>query len=136
MGAGACVSSNLSTETAIALGQSNIWFAKHLSIAPRGRRQTMHWKHLAIAPRRKAIATALLYGLSLTVRFTSPTAEEAPVPTAQSANPATAILINQGWPRKPMVPVALRGWPSGPRSCQAACEGPSLLSSLPNCSAP
>ncbi|MHC2861875.1 hypothetical protein ACVIYH_002953 [Bradyrhizobium diazoefficiens] len=35
----------------------------------------MDWKHLAIAPRRKAITSALLYGLSLTVRFTQPTAE-------------------------------------------------------------
>ena len=96
----------------------------------------MDWKHLAIAPRRKAIATALMYGLSLSVRFTSPTAEEAPVQAAQSASPATSILINQTWLRKPMVPVALRGWPLGSRSCQAACEGPALLSSLPNCAAP
>ncbi|PDT90400.1 hypothetical protein CO669_09435 [Bradyrhizobium sp. Y36] len=94
----------------------------------------MDWKHLAIAPRRKAVTTALLYGLSLTVRFTQPTAEEAPA--AQSVNPATSILINQGWPRKPMVPAALRSLPWGPRSCPAACEGPALLSSLPNCTAP
>ena len=95
----------------------------------------MDWKHLAIAPRRKAVATALIYGLSLTVRFTSPTAEEALVQTAQSANPATSILIDKAWPRKPMVPVALRGWPLGPTSCHAACESPALLSSLPNCTA-
>lgn len=96
----------------------------------------MDWKHLAIAPRRKAVTTALLYGLSLTVRFTQPTAEEAQVQAAQSVNPATSILINQGWPRKPMVPAALRSWPSGSRNCPAACEGPALLSSLPNCTAP
>jgi hypothetical protein len=96
----------------------------------------MDWKHLAIAPRRKVIATALMYGLSLTVRFTSPTAEEAPAQAAQSAIPATSILIDQGWLRKPAIPVALRGWPLGPRSCRAACEGPALLSSLPNCTAP
>jgi len=96
----------------------------------------MDWKHFAIAPRRKAVATALMYGLSLTVRFTQPTAEEAPVQAAQSANPAMSILINQGWPRKPMVPAALRSWSLGPRSCPAACEGPALMSSLPNCTAP
>ncbi|MBR0709960.1 MULTISPECIES: hypothetical protein [Bradyrhizobium] len=93
----------------------------------------MDWKRLAIAPRRKAIATALLYGLSLTVRFTSPTAEEAP---AQNASLLTSILINHDWPRKASVPVALRGWPSSPRGCQAACGSPALLSSLPSCTAP
>ena len=96
----------------------------------------MDWKHLAIAPRRKAVATALMYGLTLTVRFTSPTAEEATAQTAQSTNPATSILIDRAWPRKPTGPVALRGWPLGPKSCQAACESPALLSSLPNCTAP
>ncbi|MBB4371997.1 hypothetical protein GGD63_004801 [Bradyrhizobium sp. cir1] len=96
----------------------------------------MDWKRLVIAPRRKAIATALLYGLSLTVRFTSPTAEEAPAQAAQSASPLASILINHDWPRKPAVPVALRGWPLSPRSCQAACGSPALLSSLPGCTAP
>ncbi|OPY95346.1 hypothetical protein A5906_08550 [Bradyrhizobium sacchari] len=93
----------------------------------------MDWKRLAIAPRRKAIAMALLYGLSLTVRLTSPTAEEA---TTQNASPLASILINHDWPRRPAVPVALRGWPSSPRSCQAACGSPALLSSLPGCAAP
>jgi hypothetical protein len=96
----------------------------------------MDWKHLAIAPRRKAVSAALVYGLSLTVRFTSPTAEEAPAQIAQSANPAASILMDRSWPNGPMMPVALRGWPPGPRSCRGACEGPALLSSLPNCTAP
>ena len=53
----------------------------------------MIWKNfvsrLAIAPRRRVVATALMYGLSLTVRFTSATGEEVEVPAqaAQSANP-------------------------------------------------
>lgn len=64
----------------------------------------MDWKHYAIAPRRKAVATALMYGLSLTVRFTSPTAEQAQAQTAQSANPATSILLDHGWPGKTAVP--------------------------------
>ena len=40
----------------------------------------MAWKNLsapAIASRRRAVATALVYGLSLTVRFTSAAGEEA-----------------------------------------------------------
>ena len=96
----------------------------------------MDWKFLAIAPRRKAVSTALVYGLSLTVRLTSPTAEDAPAQIAQSATHATSILMDRSWPNRPTMPVALRGWPLGPRSCRAACEGPALLSSLPNCTAP
>jgi hypothetical protein len=96
----------------------------------------MDWKHLAIAPRRKAVSTALVYGLSLTVRLTSPTAEEAPAQIAQSANPAASILMDRSWPNGAMMPVALRGWPLGSQSCRGACEGPALLSSLPNCTAP
>ncbi|MBR0822530.1 hypothetical protein [Bradyrhizobium liaoningense] len=96
----------------------------------------MDWKRLAIAPRRKAVSTALIYGLSLTVRFTSPTAEEATPQAAQNANASTSILIDRSWPNKPTLPIALRGWPLGPRSCRAGCEGPALLSSLPNCIAP
>ncbi|WFU75275.1 hypothetical protein [Bradyrhizobium sp. CB2312] len=96
----------------------------------------MDWKQLAIAPKRKAAASALVYGLSLTVRFTSPIAEEAGLQGPRSANAATSILLDRGWLGKPAMPVALRGWPLGPRSCRAACEGPALLSSLPNCTAP
>lgn len=96
----------------------------------------MNWKRLAIAPRRNAVSTALMYGLSLTVRLTSPTAEEAGHQAAQSSNPSTSVLIDRNWPSEPSLPVALRGWPSGPRSCRAGCEGPALLSSLPSCTAP
>lgn len=92
----------------------------------------MDWKRLAIAPRRRGISTALVYGLSLTVRFISPIAEEAPRQPVHSAS----ILLDHGWPGKPVMPVALRGWPLGPRSCRAGCEGPALLSALPSCAAP
>lgn len=92
----------------------------------------MDWKRLAIAPRRRGISTALVYGLSLTVRFTSPTAEETPRQPAQIAS----MLLDHSWPNKPTLPMALRGWPLGPRSCRAGCEGPALLSSLPGCTAP
>ena len=96
----------------------------------------MDWKQLAIAPKRKAVATALVYGLSLTVRFTSPTAEEAGLQGPRSANAATSILLDRSWPGRPALPAALREWPLGPRSCRAGCESPALLSSLPNCTAP
>jgi hypothetical protein len=36
----------------------------------------MTWTSFAIAPRRRLIATALMYGLSLTVRLTSAAGEE------------------------------------------------------------
>jgi len=96
----------------------------------------MAWKHLAVASRRRAAGTALVYGLSLTVRFTSPTGEEASAPATQGTNLITSIMINNGSPSKPVLPIALRGWPLGPRSCHAACEGPALTLSLPNCAVP
>jgi hypothetical protein len=96
----------------------------------------MDWKHLAIAPRRRAVATALIYGLSLTVRFTSPTGEETAAQANPGAKPMTSVMINNGLPAKPVLPIAFRGSPLGPRSCRAACEGPALMLSLPNCAAP
>jgi hypothetical protein len=96
----------------------------------------MDWKHLAIAPRRRAVGTALVYGLSLTVRFTSPTGEETPTPANQAGNPMASIMINNGSPLKPALPIALRGWPLGPRSCRTACESPALMLSLPTCAVP
>ena len=51
----------------------------------------MAWKDFAIARRQRAVATALVYGLSLTVRFTSSTGEEASAHTSIAfARPATA----------------------------------------------
>ena len=72
----------------------------------------MTWKNLvgpyAITSRRKVVASALMYGLSLTVRFTSPVSENAEIPPqafvnngaqiismAASSRPAPAYL---GWP--------------------------------------
>ena len=83
----------------------------------------MTWKKFVIplAPRRRAVATAFIYGLSLAVRFTSAAGEEAeiPAPAAQGFNPMTSIMINDGAQlfRKPALPIALnRGWPLEPRS--------------------
>jgi hypothetical protein len=110
----------------------------------------MAWKNfgssLSVTRRRRAIATALLYGLSLTVRFTSAAGEEteAPAPAAQGANPLTSILINDGaqvlyknWPTGFAQPIAsYRGWPVGPKGCRPACEFPMPMSSALNCPAP
>ena len=45
----------------------------------------MAWKHcialLDVVPRRRIIATALVYGLSLSVRVTSATGEEVEIPS-------------------------------------------------------
>jgi hypothetical protein len=94
----------------------------------------MAWKNLigphAITSRRRAVASALMYGLSLTVRFTSPTGEEAehPAQAAQGFHPISSIMINDGgqlfrnWP-KPAHPIVFQpGWPLHSRSCRAACE--------------
>jgi hypothetical protein len=72
----------------------------------------MIWKSIvrprAIASRRRFVATALVYGLSLAVRFTSAAGEETEVPpqAAQGTYPMTSIVINDGartfykdWPR-------------------------------------
>jgi hypothetical protein len=72
----------------------------------------MIWKSIvrtrAIAPRRRMVATALVYGLSMAVRFTSAAGEETevPPPAAQGTYPMTSITINDGgrtfyrdWPR-------------------------------------
>jgi hypothetical protein len=75
----------------------------------------MAWKNFvgpyAITSRRRVVASALLYGLSLTVRLTSATGEdtESPVQTAQIAHPMTSIMIKESaqifskdWARSPL----------------------------------
>ena len=62
----------------------------------------MTWKimisPLAITRRRRVIATALLYGLSLSVRFTSATGEEVQLPpaTVQEAAATFSALTSRG----------------------------------------
>jgi hypothetical protein len=101
----------------------------------------MTWKNfvspLAITARRRVLATALVYGLSLTVRFTSGAGEETEIPpqAVQRSNLMTSIMINDGgqlfykdWPI-----AFLRGWSLGSRGCGAACENPMTMRS---CSSP
>jgi hypothetical protein len=102
----------------------------------------MAWKHcvafLAIVPRRRVIATALVYGLSLSVRFTSATGEEVEIPplaTASIVSRDGAPILRDGWPWRPSEPIALQlGWPTASRGCHASCERPTALTA--NCSAP
>ena len=95
----------------------------------------MAWKNLtgpyAITSRRRVVASALMYGLSLTVRFTSPTGEEVENSTqaSQAISPMLSILIKDGapisrdWSAKPVHSIVFqRGWPLHSRSCRAACE--------------
>lgn len=96
----------------------------------------MSWKNFVsrrvIASRRRGLATATLYGLSLAVRFTSATGEEVEIPqhAVHALRPLVSIvpqggpgLPYQDWGAMEVQPFALRDrWPSG--------------SSLSRCSAP
>ena len=97
----------------------------------------MAWKTFigphAITSRRRVVASALMYGLSLTVRFTSPTGEEAenPAQSTHGTRAISSIMINDGgqffgnWPLKPAHSIVFqRGWPLNSRSCRPGCERP------------
>jgi hypothetical protein len=106
----------------------------------------MAWKNLiashAITSRRRVVASALMYGLSLTVRFASPTGEETenPAQAAQTTSPMLSILMKDGvpifmdWPPKPAYAILVqRGRPL--RSCRA-CERPMPMPPMLDCSPP
>jgi hypothetical protein len=93
----------------------------------------MIWKNivglLGIAPRRRFVATTLVYGLSLAVRFTSATGEQVEIPpqSMQRTKPVTSIMYVAN-PRLPYEyfaanadqPIVLRaGWPLGIAGCRA-----------------
>jgi hypothetical protein len=87
---------------------------------------------LAIMSRRKGLAAAVIYGLSLSVRFTSAAGEEVEIPPqpAQRAHPLISILARdssrlpyQDWSPKFAQPIVFRqGWPQ--RSAQPGCIAP------------
>ncbi|QIG97561.1 MULTISPECIES: hypothetical protein [unclassified Bradyrhizobium] len=95
----------------------------------------MAWKDfgssLAITRRRRAVATALMYGLTLTVRFTTATGDDADAPAqaAHGVHPMTSVMINdaaQGLTRDlfpgAAQPISFhRGSLPGTRGCRAAC---------------
>ena len=78
---------------------------------------------LAITSRQRWIATAVIYGLSLSVRFTSAAGEEVEIPpqSAHRAHPLASIMTSDGsrlpyhdWSHKPALPIVLRqSWPPG-----------------------
>ena len=96
----------------------------------------MTWKNFVnrrlIASRRRSLATATLYGLSLAVRFTSATGEEVEIPAynMHPAQPPVSIMIRNGpglpyqdWSRSELQPVIL-GYGQRSNSLQARCIAP------------
>jgi hypothetical protein len=87
---------------------------------------------LAIPTRRRGLATAVVNGLSLAVRFTSATGEEVEIPPqyVQRAHPPVSILATdssrlpyQDWDLRPAQPIIFRqSRPQG--SPPAGCIGP------------
>jgi len=106
----------------------------------------MAWKKLnplAVTTRRRVVASAVLYGLSLSVRFTSAAGEEVEIPaqSVQRTSPVISMMARnqaqlpyQDWSPKPAHPIVFRyGWPSGAGACRPACESPA---SMPACAPP
>jgi hypothetical protein len=107
----------------------------------------MIWKNfvnrLAITSRRKGVATALVYGLSLAVRFTSATGEEVEIPaqSAQRTHPVISIMTKAGpqlpyqdWGANSAQPIVFRhGWPLSSGGCRPACELTMPVSSVLGC---
>lgn len=108
----------------------------------------MIWKNFigprAITSRRRVVTGAVMYGLSLTVRFTSPMGEqvENPSQAALGNNPMSSIMFNGGaqtirsWPPNLAHSIVFqRGGPTrSSRSCRAVCERPMAL--MLDCSPP
>jgi hypothetical protein len=110
----------------------------------------MTWKNLvsplAITSRRRVVASAVIYGLSLSVRFTSAAGEEVEIPAQSVArtSPVISIMASngaqlpyQGWSPRSAQPIAFRqGEPLGSGGCRAACGSAMPSSSMPECIAP
>lgn len=96
----------------------------------------MIWKNfanrLAILTRRRGLAAAVVYGLSLSVRFTSAAGEEVEIPPqpAQRAHSLISIMTRDGsrlpyqdWSPRAAQPIVFRhGWP--PSSPLPGCFAP------------
>ena len=81
----------------------------------------MTWTNIQIAPRRRLIAAALMYGLSLTVHMTSAAGEEKGSSLQATQCAAFASLPVPRMPAKPLVRTADAQGPTR-RSCRAGCE--------------
>ena len=88
---------------------------------------------LAIVPRRRIAATTMVYGLSLAVRFTSPTGEEIEIPaqSLQRSNSVLSIVTRDGarlpyadWGPNAAQPTIVRHrWPLW-ESSMSSCPSP------------
>jgi hypothetical protein len=88
---------------------------------------------LAIAPRRKLVASAIIYGLSMAVRFTSATGEQVEIPaqSSQGTYPVMSLLVRD----RAELPYA--EWSAnGPQPTFFRYHRLERTSSLPSCSAP
>ena len=98
----------------------------------------MTWKTLvrqiAIRPRSRVIASSLVYGLSLAVRFTSATGEEVEIPpqSLQRTSPAIFTMTNDG----AQLPYARWGGPSATEPIFFRRRWPLRASSMPSCPSP
>lgn len=91
---------------------------------------------LAITSRRRGLAAAVVYGLSLSVRFTSAAGEQVEIPAqaVQGTNPVISIMTRdraslpyQNWGVGAVQPIVLRqGWSS--KSLMSAQSPPGCLS--------
>lgn len=93
---------------------------------------------LVLSQRRRVVASAIVYGLSLTVRFTSSAGEETPAQAVQGGDPMTSIMINdrgqRDWLPGFVRPVVFRrGAASVSGGCNAACEVPMRMPFASNC---
>lgn len=84
----------------------------------------MTWTSFAIAPRRRLIATALMYGLTLTVRMTSAVGEEGTVPVQAAQCAAFASTPFNERPAKPAARMTDIQRPTRDRICRAGCQPP------------
>ena len=89
---------------------------------------------LAIARRRRLVATTIVYGLSLAIRFTSATGEEVEIP-AQSAhrtNPVMSIMTRD----RAQLPYADWGGPNAAEPILFRRHWPLRASSMTTCPSP
>lgn len=82
----------------------------------------MTWTSFAIASRRRLIATALIYGVTLAVRMTSAVGEEGSVSVrAAQCAALTSTYLNET-SAKPASRMADIQGPTRDRTCRAGCQ--------------
>ncbi|MCP3476816.1 hypothetical protein NLM33_42425 [Bradyrhizobium sp. CCGUVB1N3] len=91
-------------------------------------------KLFAIPPQRRLVATTIVYGLSLAVRFTSATGEEVEIPpqSLQRTNPTMSIMTNDG----ARLPYADWGSPNAAEPVFFRRGWPLRAASTPSCPSP